>query len=162
MISVAVLTMSDKGSKGERVDESGKLICEMVKDISGKVVTHEIIPDEQKIIEERLKHFADTMKADLIVTTGGTGVSPRDITPEATRNVIEREIPGLAEVMRAEGCMKTIRAAISRGLVGIRGSTLIINLPGSPKGVVEGLGVILSTIPHVLEKMHGDDAECGR
>jgi molybdenum cofactor synthesis domain-containing protein len=154
--------MSDKGSRGERADESGKLICEMVKDISGKVVTHEIIPDEQKIIEERLKYFADTLKVDLIVTTGGTGVTPRDITPEATKNVIEKEIPGLAEIMRAEGCKKTIRAAISRGLVGIRGGSLIINLPGSPKGVVEGLGVILSTIPHVLEKMHGDESECAR
>lgn len=162
MIKVAVLTMSDKGSRGEREDQSGKLICEMVKDISGNVVTHEVIPDEQKIIEERLKHFADDLRVDLIVTTGGTGVTPRDITPEATRNVIEREIPGLAEVMRAEGCKKTIRAAISRGLVGIRGGSLIINLPGSPKGVVESLGVILSTIPHVIEKMHGDEAECGK
>lgn len=162
MIKVAVLTMSDKGSRGEREDQSGKLICEMVKDIAGNVVAHEVIPDEQKLIEERLKHFSDDLRVDLIVTTGGTGVTPRDITPEATRNVIEREIPGLAEVMRAEGCKKTIRAAISRGLVGIRGGSLIINLPGSPKGVVESLGVILSTIPHVIEKIHGDETECGK
>jgi len=162
MIKVAVLTMSDKGSRGEREDQSGKLICEMVKDISGNVVAHEIIPDERELIEERLKYFADDMGIDLVVTTGGTGVSPRDVTPEATRNVIEREIPGLAEVMRAEGCKKTIRAAISRGIVGIRGGTLIINLPGSPKGVVESLGVILSTIPHVIEKMRGDESECGQ
>ncbi|MBI5096469.1 MAG: molybdenum cofactor biosynthesis protein, partial [Nitrospirae bacterium] len=94
MINVAVLTMSDKGSRGERVDESGRLICEMVKDISGKVVAHEIIPDDQKIIEEKLKHFADTLRVDLIITTGGTGVSPRDVTPDATRNVLEKEIPG--------------------------------------------------------------------
>lgn len=162
MIKVAVLTMSDKGSRGEREDESGRLICEMVKDISGEVITHEVIPDEQNIIEERLKHFADNLRADVIITTGGTGVSPRDITPEATRNVLEKEIPGLAEVMRAEGCKKTIRAAISRGLVGIRGRTLIVNLPGSPKGVKEGMNVILSTIPHVVEKMQGDEGECAR
>ena len=162
MIKVAVLTMSDKGSRGEREDESGRLICEMVKEISGEVITHEVIPDEQKIIEERLKHFADNLRADVIITTGGTGVSPRDITPEATRNVLEKEIPGLAEVMRAEGCKKTIRAAISRGLVGIRGRTLIVNLPGSPKGVKEGLNVILTTIPHVVEKMQGDEGECAR
>ncbi len=162
MIKVAVLTMSDKGSRGEREDESGRLICEMVKEISGEVITHEVIPDEQKIIEERLKHFADNLRADVIITTGGTGVSPRDITPEATRNVLEKEIPGLAEVMRAEGCKKTIRAAISRGLVGIRGRTLIVNLPGSPKGVKEGMNVILSTIPHVVEKMQGDEGECAR
>lgn len=162
MIRVAVLTMSDKGSRGEREDASGQLICEMVKEISGEVITHEVIPDEQNIIEERLKHFADNLKADVIITTGGTGVSPRDITPEATRNVLEKEIPGLAELMRAEGCKKTIRAAISRGLVGIRGRSLIINLPGSPKGVKESLNVILSTIPHVIEKMQGDEAECAR
>lgn len=162
MIKVAVLTMSDKGSRGERVDESGRLVCEMVKDIAGEVVTHEIIPDEQKIIEERLKHFADDMEVDLVVTTGGTGVSPRDVTPEATKNVIEKEIPGLAEVMRIEGCKKTIRAAISRGIVGIRRGSLIVNLPGSPKGVMESLSVVLSTIPHVLEKMHGEEAECGQ
>lgn len=162
MIKVAVLTMSDKGSRGERLDESGKLICEMVKDISGNVTAHEIIPDEQKVIEDKLRYFTDNARVDLIVTTGGTGVSPRDVTPEATRNVVEKEIPGLAEIMRAEGCKKTVRAAISRGIVGIRGCTLIVNLPGSPKGVVEGLSVILSTIPHVLEKMQGDESDCGR
>lgn len=162
MIRVAVLTMSDKGSRGEREDASGQLICEMVKEISGEVIAHEVIPDEQNIIEERLKHLADILKADVIITTGGTGVSPRDITPEATKQVLEKEIPGLAELMRAEGCKKTVRAAISRGLVGIRGRSLIINLPGSPKGVKEGLNVILSTIPHVIEKMQGDDAECAR
>jgi len=162
MIKVAVLTMSDKGSRGERIDESGKLICQMVKDIDGDVIVHDIIPDEQNIIEDKLRYFADDLKADLIVTTGGTGVSPRDITPEATRNVMEREIPGLAELMRAEGCKKTLRAAISRGLVGTRGSSMIVNLPGSPKGVAESLGVILTTIPHVIEKLHGDESDCGK
>src|SRR3989338_5715473 len=143
MIKVAVLTMSDKGAKGDREDQSGKLICEMVKDIEGEVVVHEIIPDERKMIEDKLREYADKLRVDLIVTTG---VSPRDNTPEATRNVLEKEIPGLAEIMRAEGCKKTIRAAISRGHVGTRGRSMIINLPGSPKGVVEGLGVILTTI----------------
>jgi len=162
MIKVAVLTMSDKGARGEREDKSGQLICDMVKEISGEVVVHEIIPDEEDLIEQKLRHFADDLKVDLIITTGGTGVSPRDVTPEATRKVIEKEIPGLAEVMRMEGCKKTVRAAISRGIVGIRGNTLIINLPGSPKGVVESLSVILTTIPHVLEKMHGDETECAR
>ena len=162
MIHVAILTMSDEGSRGGRVDESGRLICEMIKDISGRVVAHEIIPDEQKIIEEKLRHFADTVGVDLIITAGGTGISPRDVMPEATRNVLEKEIPGLAEIMRVEGCKKTIRAAISRGLVGIRGGALIVNLPGRPKGIVDSLGVILSTIPHVLEKLHGDESDCGR
>src|SRR3972149_1238747 len=160
MIKVAVLTMSDKGSRGERIDESGKLICQMVKDIDGDVIVHDIIPDEQNIIEDKLRYFADGLKADLIVTTGGTGVSPRDITPEATRNVMEREIPGLAELMRAEGCKKTLRAAISRGLVGTRGSTMIVNLPGSPKGVAESLGVILTTIPHVIEDLPARTSDC--
>src|SRR3990170_5429570 len=106
MIKVAVLTMSDKGAKGDREDQSGKLICEMVKDIEGEVVVHEIIPDERKMIEDKLREYADKLRVDLIVTTGGTGVSPRDNTPEATRNVLEKEIPGLAEIMRAEGCKK--------------------------------------------------------
>ena len=160
MITVAILTISSKGSRGERVGESGELIWEMVKDIAGKVIIREEISAEQKIIEAKLKYFADNRKADLIITTGGTGVGLCDVVPEATKNVIDREIPGLAEVMRIEGCKRTIRAAISRGLVGIRGNSLIINLPGSPKGVVEGLEVILSAIPHVLEKMRGDESEC--
>lgn len=160
MITVSILIISSKGLKGEGVDDDGQLICEMVKDISGKIVTQEVISCEQKIIEDKLRDIADNMKVDLIITTGGTGVSPWDVTPEATKNVINKEIPGLSEIMRIEGCKKTIRAAISRGIVGIRGSSLIINLPGNPKGVVEGLGVILSTIPHVLEKMHGDESGC--
>lgn len=154
--------MSDKGSRGERIDESGKMICQMVKDIDGDVIVHDIIPDEVDIIEDKLIYFADKLRVDLIVTTGGTGVSPRDITPEATKKVIEKEIPGLAELMRTEGCKKTLRAAISRGLVGTRGSSMIVNLPGSPKGVAESLGVILSTIPHVIEKLHGDESDCGK
>lgn len=160
LIKVAILTMSDKGSKGEREDKSGGVIREMVREIPGEVVYYEVIPDEKDIIRDRLISICDGEKADIILTTGGTGVSPRDVTPDATLQVIEREIPGMAEAMRMESIKKTPRAMISRAVAGIRKKTLIINLPGSPKGVKENLEVILPALSHAVEKIKGDTSEC--
>jgi len=162
MFKVAILTISDRGSKGEREDSSGPLIREMVRDLPAEVIYYEIIPDEKEVIIEALKKSADQLKADLILTTGGTGLSPRDVTPDATLKVIEREVPGFSEAMRAESLRKTPHAMISRAVCGIRGSSLIVNLPGSPRSVKENLSVILPALPHALSKLMGDPSECGQ
>jgi len=159
---VAILTISDRGSKGEREDSSGPLIEEMVKDLPGQVIHYEIIPDEKERIARALKKSADELRADLILTTGGTGLSPRDVTPDATLEVIDKEVPGFSEAMRAESLKKTPHAMISRAICGIRGSSLIVNLPGSPRSVRENLGVILPALPHALSKLKGDPSECGQ
>lgn len=160
MIYVAVLTLSDKGSRGEREDVSGPLIADMLKGIDAEVVYSEILPDEKELIKGRLIDYSG--RVDLILTTGGTGLSPRDVTPDATLEVIDREIPGIAEVMRAEGMKKTLRSMLSRAIAGVRGRTLIINLPGSPKAVEENLAVILGVIGHAVEKIKGDTSDCAR
>jgi len=160
MITVAVLTLSDKGSRGEREDLSGPAIGEMLKDIGAEVKHYEILPDEKEMIKERLAEYS--RKVDLILTTGGTGLSPRDVTPDATREVSEKEIPGIAEAMRSEGLKTTSRSMLSRAVAGVKGRTLIINLPGSPKAVRENLRVILDVIPHAIEKIKGDTGECAR
>jgi molybdopterin adenylyltransferase len=162
MFRVVVLTISDRGSKGEREDSSGPLIREMIQNLPAEVIHYEIIPDEKEIIIEALKKSADQMKADLIVTTGGTGLSPRDVTPEATLKVIEKEVPGFSEAMRTESLKKTPHAMISRAICGVRGSSLIVNLPGSPKSVKENLSVILPALPHALSKLKGDPSECAQ
>jgi molybdopterin adenylyltransferase len=162
MFRVVVLTISDRGSKGEREDSSGPLIRKMVKDLPAEVIHYEIIPDEKEVIIEALKQSSDQLKADLILTTGGTGMSPRDVTPDATLKVIEKEVPGFSEAMRAESLKKTPHAMISRAICGIRGSSLIVNLPGSPKSVKENLSVILPALPHALSKLKGDPSECGQ
>jgi molybdopterin adenylyltransferase len=160
VFTVAVLTLSDKGSRGEREDLSGKVLAEMLAGISGKVENYEVIPDDKKLIAEKLIYYADHLGVDVIATTGGTGVGPRDVTPDATRAVIDKEIPGMAEAMRLAGLQKTPFAMISRAVVGCRGKTLIVNLPGSPKGVRENLEAIMKAIPHTVEKLKGDPADC--
>lgn len=161
MIRTAIITLSDKGSKGEREDESGKIIREMVASIGASVHSYEILPDELSLIVNTLERLSDSGVLDLIITSGGTGVGPRDVTPEATRTVIDRELPGMAEAMRAESLKKTPRAMISRAIAGIRKQTLIVNLPGSPKAVRENLAVILPALSHAIEKINGDPTECG-
>ena len=160
MIKAAVLTISDKGSRGEREDKSGEVIKEKLGHINAEVVAYEIVPDEREIISQTIRRFAD--RANLILTTGGTGVSPRDVTPEATRDVIERELPGFSEAMRAESFKVTTRSIGSRAVSGMYKDTLIINLPGSPKGVSECLDVVLEAIPHVLEVARGNVTDCGK
>jgi len=159
MITVAVLTLSDKGSKGEREDLSGPLIQNMLKSINAEVRFYDVLPDEKELIKEKLLEYAE--KVDLILTTGGTGLSPRDVTPEATLEVIDRQVSGIAEAMRFEGYKKTKRAMLSRAVAGVRGRTLIVNLPGSPKAVQENLEVIIDALPHAIEKIKGDTSECG-
>lgn len=161
MIKVAILTMSDRGARGEREDLSGEAIREMITPLGAAVIDYQVIPDDVETIVERLTDMADHVGADVVITTGGTGVSPRDVTPEATKRVIDRELPGMTEAMRAASMKKTPNAMISRAVCGIRGRTLIINLPGSPKAVRENLAVVLPAIPHAVEKICGSDKECG-
>ena len=160
-MKVGVITVSDRGSRGEREDASGEVIRKMVRGLGAEVAFSTIVPDEREEIKRALLRGADEMGLDLMVTTGGTGGSPRDVTPDATREVIEWEIPGFAEAMRMAGLKKTPHAMISRALCGVRGRTLIVNLPGSPKAVREGLEVILPAIPHTIAKLRGDPEECG-
>ncbi len=158
LITAAILTLSDKGSRGEREDTGGPLIKEMLMTISAEVLHYEIIPDEMNLIKEKLIEYSKSV--DLIITTGGTGLSPRDVTPDATLEVIDRQIPGIAEAMRLEGLKKTNRAMLSRAVAGVRGRALIINLPGSPKAVKEGLEAIMDVIPHAIEKIKGSTEDC--
>ncbi|MBI4619079.1 MAG: MogA/MoaB family molybdenum cofactor biosynthesis protein [Desulfobacterales bacterium] len=162
MITVGILTISDRGARGEREDEIGlEIIEKLVKELPARVDAYETIPDEKDIIINRLIDYVDNKKLDLIITTGGTGVAPRDVTPDATLSIIEKEVPGMAEAMRLQGLKKTPHAMISRAVVGIRKMSLIVNLPGSPKAVSENLNAILPSIPHAIEKIKGDTSECG-
>ena len=158
----AVLTLSDKGAAGEREDKSGPLIREIIEKENYLVVDQRVLPDEQKNIEETLIHLCDRLKVDLILTTGGTGFSLRDRTPEATMAVADRMAPGIAEAIRAYSMQITDRAMLSRGVSALRGQTLIINLPGSPKAVKESLDCILPALPHGLEILKGSASECAR
>jgi len=160
-LSAAIIVISDKCSKGEREDKSGPIIEEMLKDAGYNVVGQVLVPDEQKTIENELINLADRQQADLILTTGGTGFSRRDITPEATLAVAERQAPGIAEAIRSHSLKITNRAMFSRAVSVIRGGTLIINLPGSPKAVGESLEYVLPFLKHGLEILRGDAHECG-
>lgn len=151
MYKVIVLTISDKCSQGQREDKSGKIVQELAKQLPGEIVRYEIIPDEPELIKQKLIDYCDNQRVDLVLTTGGTGFTARDSTPEATKEVIQKEVPGIPEAMRV-GCLNlTKRAMLSRGISGIRGKTLIINLPGSSRGAKESLEVILEGLSHGLD-----------
>ena len=158
--SCAVLTMSDKGARGERVDESGAILQEILRKKGYQLRAYKMVPDQVEAITETLIQWVDQDKIDLILTTGGTGVSPTDVTPEAMREVIEKEIPGMAEAMRAASLLKTPYAVLSRAMVGIRGRSLIINLPGSQKAAWENIEVLLPALPHALDKIQGGTSDC--
>ena len=145
-----VLTISDKASRGERVDTSGAAIAELLGTIGASIERTDVVPDEAPQISDTLRSWADSGELDLIITTGGTGLSPRDVTPEATADVIERPAPGLGELMRSEGLKHTPMAALSRGVAGVRGRCLIVNLPGSEKGVRESLTAVIDSLPHAV------------
>ena len=151
----AVLTISDTGSKGERVDVGGDVIVEMMYEAGFEQVRRDLVPDEVDQIRDRLREWCDSAVADVVVTTGGTGLGPRDVTPEATRGVIDIEAPGIAEAMRMETLKNTPFAMLSRGVVGVRNGCLIVNLPGSPSGVRETLEVALTSMSHALEMIRG-------
>lgn len=162
MITVGILTVSDRSSRGEREDLSGPAIREaLVEGLAEEitVASYEIVPDERAAIEEALRQWADQLGIDLILTTGGTGLAPRDVTPEATLAVIDKQVPGLAEAMRAASMAKTAHAMISRAVAGVRGQSLIINLPGSPRAVREALAVVMPAIPHAVDLLHGRGGE---
>lgn len=156
-----VLTLSDKGARGERLDTSGKMLCELLKTQGYVLAQYEVIPDQLEQIVTRLELWADEMAVDLILTTGGTGVSPTDVTPEATLQVVDKQVPGIAEAMRAASMQVTANAVLSRGVAGIRGESLIVNLPGSKKAARENLEVVLPALQHALYKLKGGSADCG-
>lgn len=157
---VGVLTASDRGYRRERADASGEVIRELFAAIGADVVRYELVPDELEVIAAKLAEMADSGNIDVIITTGGTGLSPRDVTPDATLRIIDKRVPGIAEAMRAASLEKTNRAMLSRAEAGVRGKTLIINLPGSPKAVRECLEVVIPVLPHAVEVMSGRQLDC--
>lgn len=162
MYKVGIISASDKASRGEREDISAGVIREEIAKIGGEVLEYVIIPDEMRLIKEKLIEFTDLKRLDLVFTTGGTGFGPRDVTPEATMAAVDRLVPGIPELMRSESYKITPRAVLSRATAGIRKQTLIINLPGSPKAVRENLGWILPALPHGLDILKGTAGECAR
>ena len=159
-MNAAILTLSDKGSRGEREDASGPALKNWLEAMGVTTLRTAVIADEAQEIATTLRAWADSNEFDLILTTGGTGVSPRDVTPEATLSILERVIPGFGEVMRLRSLEKTPHAMISRAVAGIRGRSLIINLPGSPRGAVENLESVWAAVPHAVAKIQGDPQDC--
>ena len=155
-MQTAVLTVSSSVARREADDESGPLLAQRAEEAGAEVVAMEVVPDDFALIEDRIRHYVDD-GVDLVLTTGGTGFTPDDITPEATRAVIEREAPGLAEAMRAESLRHTPMAVLSRGVSGIAGATLIVNFPGNPRAIDETFGVIAGTLRHAVDTLRGDD-----
>jgi molybdopterin adenylyltransferase len=155
MIAVAILTISDSAAAGTREDRSGPAVRQRIEALGWTVLSHHIVSDDADLIAAKLRDLADVDRVPVVLTTGGTGIALRDVTPEATRAVADREIPGASEVMRSEGRKSTPFAALSRGVAGSRGATLIVNLPGSPKGAVESLDAIANLIPHIVDLLHG-------
>ena len=155
-LKAVVLTISDSCSQGKREDQSGAMLCDFLRKHGAEILKQDIIGDDKSLIIKKLKFFCDRLKASLVLSIGGTGLSPRDVTPEATMAVIEKEIRGLEELMRGEGAQLTKRAALSRAVIGIRKKTLIVNLPGSPRGALESFSAIAELIPHALAMMRGE------
>ncbi len=159
---VGILTVSDRGARGERSDESGEAAREMLEEAGYDVRLRDVVADDESRIREVLVHWADKEGLILILTSGGTGLAPRDVTPQATRDILDYEIPGMAEAMRASGLSKTPHAMLSRALAGVRGTCLILNLPGSPRAVRENLATVLPALNHALDKLCGDPTDCAR
>lgn len=157
-----VITLSDKGAIGERPDTSGPAIMDILRTNGYEIAQYVLMPDDRLMLSEKLKTLCDEKHCELIITTGGTGFSERDITPEATRDVIEREAPGIAEAIRANSMVITKRAMLSRGVAGIRKETIIINLPGSEKAVRESMDVVIDTLEHAIRILIGKEEDCGR
>jgi molybdopterin adenylyltransferase len=155
-LRVGILTVSDKGARGERDDTSGQAIREMLAPLQAAIERYEVVPDEKEVVASRLREWADEADLALIVTNGGTGLAPRDVTPEATLSVVERLVPGIAEAMRQEGLKHTPMSMISRAVVGVRGRTLIVNLPGSERGVRQNLAYVLPVLSHAVEMLRGE------
>lgn len=159
-LKAGILTASDRSHRGEREDKSGSLLKRFIEDIPAEVIAYHILPDEKEAIQKMLIHMADMLHCDLIITTGGTGLALRDVTPEATREILDREIPGIAEAIRAAGMRRKATAMLSRGLSGIRGKSLMINLPGSPHAVEDSFPVFRPILVHAVELIRGEVKDC--
>ena len=160
LFRAGILTASDRSHRGEREDKSGLLLRSLIVDLPAEVIAYHVLPDEKEKIKRMLIHMADNFGCDFILTTGGTGLAPRDVTPEATREILDREIPGMAEAVRAAGMLMKPAAMLSRGLAGVRGKTLIINLPGSPKAVEDSFQIIQPVLVHAIQLIRGEVNDC--